>query len=239
MRAWVIALLDPEPIEKGTAGKDKAEIQTPPRFKLPKKFADNPTEGTNSVRGSRNRSLRSASPSKIATPSRKIASPRKRQSKKSAASEDSPATEASNQLNKIMQNGTAASETPDTAVSAEEKVRVEVDESVEKIGDVETTHTTVRVEMPAGSPDLPLPDNAEDMIAQAKEMVEKMREEDGGRPRSSKGKRKAEVLDDTEEDMAVGPVQPAKKVKVIEEEIKKQKVRNRALVGIAAAMAVG
>ncbi|KAF2103536.1 putative apses transcription factor [Rhizodiscina lignyota] len=244
MRSWIIALLDPEPIEKGTRDKDKSSIQTPPKYVLPKKYALAPTEGTNSVRGSRRRELRSASPSKIATPSRKIASPRKRAAKKTAT-EDTPAAEASKELNKIIENGengTAPSTEPESkteSIDMEDKVRVEVDETVERTDDVETTHTTVRIEMPAGSPELPLPDNAEDMIAQAREMVEKAREEEG-RPTSSKGKRKADVLEEEEEDAdEAGPVQPAKKVKMMEQQLKRQKVRNRAMVGVIAVFAVG
>lgn len=241
MRPWIVALLDNEPIEKGTKDKDKQDISTPPRFKLPNKFAQDPNKGTNSVRGStRKRDLRSASPAKLdpTTPSeRKIASPRKRQSKKSSVTNATPATDASNALNKVVANGTS----PDAgtpALDSKENVRIEVDESVEQAGDVETTLTTVRVEMPAGHPDLPLPESAEEMVAKAREMVEEAKELDG-RATSPRGKRKAAEIDgaDDNDALAVQPV--SKKTRLMEETIKREKIKTRALIGIAATFVVG
>lgn len=223
MRAWVVALLDPEPIEKGTRGTEGLLISTPPKFTLPKKYQNNPMDGKSTVRGRKS----TASPTKASeTPSeRKIASPRKRQPKKASTAEATPAKDASGALKRALENG-------------EETVRVEVDEAVEQDGDVETVHTTVRVEMPAGHPDLPLPESAEEMVAKARKMVEEARELDGtaGRPASAKGKRKASAI----ESDADGTLVPAsKKARVLEEQIKRQKVRTRALIGIASTLAVG
>ena len=120
----------------------------------------------------------------------------------------------------------------------DEKVMVEVDSAVEVNGDTETIHTTVKVEMPFGSPDLPLPEDTSDMIAKAKEMVEEARKLEG--ESSGTGKRKAEVLDDTETDEERdAELQPAKRARLLQQDLKVQRVRNRALVGIAATMAIG
>ena len=120
----------------------------------------------------------------------------------------------------------------------EEKVTVEVDSVVEVKGDVETTHTNVKVAMPAGSPDLPLPESTEEMIAKAKEMVEEARKLEG---ESSNGslKRKADELDDDEDDAKDSELQPAKRARLLEVELKKQRVRTRALIGGAATLAIG
>ena len=118
-------------------------------------------------------------------------------------------------------------------------MRVEVDTAVEVNGDTETTHTNVKVEMPAGSPDMPLPESTEEMIAKAKEMVAEARKLEGEVARGSK--RKAEVLDeDDEEDEEKDAVlMPARKARVLERELKVQRVRNRAMIGVAATLAIG
>ena len=131
------------------------------------------------------------------------------------------------------------------AVDENDKVTVNVDSAVEVNGDIETTHTTVQVKMPLGSPELPLPETTEQMIETAKEMVEEARKLEGESSKAA-GKRKLEVLeldnDDNDEggsdSLAAGP-NPAKKAKVMEQEIKKQKVRNRTLIGVAATVAIG
>jgi hypothetical protein len=61
-----------------------------------------------------------------------------------------------------------------------DRVRVEVDSAVDVNGDIEVTTTSVKVEMPAGSPEMPLPESTEEMIAKAKEMVEEARKLEGG-----------------------------------------------------------
>ena len=121
----------------------------------------------------------------------------------------------------------------------DDKVAVQVKSEVENNGDVETTHTTVSVKMPPGSPEMPLPESTEEVVSKAKRMVEEARKLEGRKSRSS-SKRKAEVLgegDDAQADEI--EVQPAKKTKLMEQEVRKQKVRNRALIGVAASLAIG
>lgn len=123
-----------------------------------------------------------------------------------------------------------------------EKVTVNVQSTTEVDGDQETIQTTVSVKMPLGSPDLPLPEDTAEMIAKAKQMVEEARKLEG-ESSSSNTKRKADVFDDEEEDVENEvdgmELQPAKKTKLMELEVKKQKVRNRALLGVAASLAIG
>ncbi|KFY88699.1 hypothetical protein V500_06180 [Pseudogymnoascus sp. VKM F-4518 (FW-2643)] len=127
----------------------------------------------------------------------------------------------------------------------EPKVTVQVDKEVVVENGVETTHTHVEVEMPAGFAELPLPEDTEAMIAKAKEMVDAAVKADDeakaaaeteagpSKPAAKKVKRKAEEEAEKENEGA-----PAKRAKV-ESELKKEKVRARALIGISATLAIG
>jgi hypothetical protein len=233
MRPWIVALLDPEPIEIGTKDKHKSSIATPPKFILQDKeklFAPPPSMSSSTRK-------RSVSPMKSP---RKMASPRKRAARgasvaKSDASEGDLAKKASKALQSLT-NG--ASATPSSAT--EDVVRVEVDETVEKHNDMETIHTTVKVEMPADHPDLPLPENTEDMIAKAKEMVEEANKLEEKKKRGRPSKRKAdeaELVDDTGEAGASNS-QSAKRQRMVET-LKKERVKTRALLGLTATLAIG
>lgn len=179
-----------------------------------------------------------------------MASPRKRVTKAVKEANAAAARQARDSLQATLDSATsvADSESVDPpSVNGEkpseerDKVAINVDSSVEVNGDTEITHTHVQVKMPAGSPELPLPETTEEMIATAKEMVEAAQKLEGESSKSGSGKRKAEVLEaDEEEDEATArEVQPAKKARVMEQEIRKQKVRNRAIIGVAATLAIG
>ncbi|KAF2838931.1 hypothetical protein M501DRAFT_935188 [Patellaria atrata CBS 101060] len=244
MTTWIVALLDPEAIEPGTKDK-KHDIATPPKFVLPEKGALLPPQSANtaSVRRSK-REMRSVSPSKIATPSRKIASPRKPRVKKVAKTEPSAASIASSALQIALENGTEVSQATESVVSESvngETIRVQVDETVEKNGDVETTTTAVKIDMPADAPTLPLPESPEAMLAKATEMVEEAKKLESSRSDTLKptkrSKRKAEEVE-MDEDGERPLEAPAKKAKVVEE-TRKDKVRFRAALGIGATLAIG
>ena len=117
----------------------------------------------------------------------------------------------------------------------EDKVKVEVEQTVDITGDTETTHTNVVVEMPAGSPELALPESAEKMLETARKMVEEAKALEGS-PRISR-KRKAEEVEPSDIDAEL-PLQPAKKAKVLEEKLKREKVRTRAFIGVTATLAI-
>lgn len=254
MRLWVEALLDPSPIEKGTKDRQNHHIQMPPRFDINQAAPTVILPPSSSLRPTRARSTRSASPSKIATPSRKMASPRKsrRTPKPEAAKteevkETLRASSATSALQNVLENGTTASESvASESVNGEAKpedaVRIEIQETVEQNGEVETTTTNVKIDVPADHPELPTPENPQALLEEARRMVEEAQKLEGGAVEPVKSsKRKAEDLskdDDDAEDAS--EERPAKQARVeVEQKLVKEKVTRRALVGLGLMAAIG
>ncbi|TPX13439.1 uncharacterized protein E0L32_006169 [Thyridium curvatum] len=163
----------------------------------------------------------------------------------SAAQPDTPMTEDSEKP--VAEN--AAVEPPALLAPVEEdpKVKINVDQNVKVDTDgVETTVTNVEVEVPmAGEP--PSAEEMARMLAEAREMVQPAIEAaSSNTPTAKKSKRKADDItvgdkdEETKENAAENaPEEPrAKKVKT-EVELKKERVRKRALLGISATLAVG
>ncbi|KAE8448595.1 hypothetical protein EG329_009020 [Mollisiaceae sp. DMI_Dod_QoI] len=237
---WIKALLDNTPIEiNPTKDSTPKTISPPPKFLMPQESLTAPTP-------TRGRPRRSASPSKIASP-RKVTGTRSRKAKsesvKSESVEPVSVKTASKNLQESLKAAMTESEASVTEVKDVEEpvVRVNVDTEVEVKGDVETTHTHVEVEMPAGSPELPLPEDTAAMIEKAKEMVEAAVKSQNSDVVSApkKLKRKAEDIEEEKEEGAAEPV-PAKKAKTTATtELRKERIKTRALLGISATLAIG
>lgn len=242
---WIRALLDPAEITQ-TPSSTKKPIAAPPKFEPPMEKTKIPA----SAKGSRSRGTRSASPSK-ATPAKARASPKKRQTKAQKDANNAHANAASAALQSALDDAVSVAEAetsldstaldsilpspPPTSADSSDMVKVEVDQSVEVEGNTEITHTNVTIEMPAGSPELPLPEDTEQMLETARKMVEEAKALDG-LPKISK-KRKALDPEPSDIDAAL-PVQPAKKARVLEEKLKREKVRTRAMLGVTATLAI-
>jgi len=119
------------------------------------------------------------------------------------------------------------------------KVSVETTTHLTASGDEEIERTKVNVEMPTGNPDLPLPTNPQEMLAEARKMVAEAQKIGG--PSKGKGKRKVqEMLDDDDDDeLDVGPALPPKRARKLEIELRKERIARRALTGIAASLLLG
>lgn len=227
---WIKALLDNTPIEVNTSKEATPKtISPPPKFLIPQESLAAPSP-------SRARSRRSASPTKSASP-KKAGSTRSRKSKAEKADSTEPSTKpATKNLQQALKAAASEDIKPVEKVTdkAEPVVKVNVDKDVEVKGDVEITHTRVEVEMPAGLPDLPLPEDTAAMIAEAKRMVEEATKAENDAGPSNPKKRKVE--EDAEEKEKEST--PAKKAKV-ESDLRKEKIKTRALIGISATLVIG
>ena len=175
------------------------------------------------------------SPVKNASPAKSTKKPRV--TKKDKEADAATAREASATLQAALDDATSATPAPSESIDGE-KVMVEVESNVEKKGNTETTTTNVKIEMPAGSAEMPLPESPEEMIEKAKQMVEEAKQMEG-ESSSSGSKRKAEEMDEDSDESGDNELQPAKRARRLEQELKTEKVRNRAMVGVAATLALG
>ena len=237
---WIHALLDSEPIVQTSEDPKAKSISPPPKFKFTAgdKLYLPPPNGT-PARGARAATPKSrgrpraSSPEKKGSPQKNIKKPRATKASKEANA--ATAREASASLQADLHS--AASIADSESVNGE-MVKVDVESTIEKKGDTETTTTNVKIEMPKDAPEISLPESPEQMIQQAKEMVEAAKKIDGEAGPSSL-KRKAEELDDDSDESGDNELQPAKKARLLEEQLKKQKVRSRALIGVAATLTIG
>ncbi|OIW32591.1 hypothetical protein CONLIGDRAFT_274497 [Coniochaeta ligniaria NRRL 30616] len=139
-------------------------------------------------------------------------------------------------------------------VEEEPKLHVHVNQDItvdEQTGE-ETTHTKVDVEIPlAGVP--PSAEEAARMVAEAREMVKAAAEgmaataaqTDDHSVESKKNKRKADFIETEEEegketagDATIAEIRQSKRIKT-EVELKKERIKKRAFIGISATLAVG
>lgn len=209
--------------------------------------------GTGAGMGTRARSLRSASPSKSATPVRAIASVRKKRSTMRSTSNNVTANSAvaktpTSSFLSAVDSATSIADTesrdasvdPDAAPK-DDIIHVHIDTTVDRHDDIESTHTKLQIDMPAGLPDLPLPTDPQDMLAQAKELVEAANRMDGRINGVKSLKRKADDFEDDDDDENVLELaeRSVKRQKVLEVDLKKERVKTKALIGLSATLTVG
>lgn len=239
---WIEALLDDTPIVQGPEDPPLKNISSPPQFTFTandktRLLPPNGTPRASTPKSSRGRP-RAGSPAKNASPA-KVPTKKPRVSKAAKEADAATARDASASLQAALDNATSeVASTPETEPVDGEKVKIEVESNVETKGDTETTTTNVKIEMPSGSAELPFPESPEEMIEKAKEMVAEANKING-KSSSSALKRKAEEMEDESDESGDSELQPAKKARLLEQDLKKERVRSRALLGVAATLAIG
>ncbi|KAG8168289.1 hypothetical protein KVR01_003978 [Diaporthe batatas] len=264
---WIRALLDPADIVVSNASENSPpkRINAPPKY-IPTASATTLVPPTpTSMRSTRSR--RSASPTKGPSSRRNVAaSPRKRSTRTTSAQPESSETPSTSRKTSLT-NGDIPVLAPSEALKVEElkvehvdkgltgtletvqeepkvKVTIEQDVKVEENGtEVERTKVDLKMPFTAGAP--PSADDAARMIEEAKAMVASAEADIAETSsKTAKGKRKAEDYEaDMEEDGAAGEtnvdLRPRAKKAKTEVELRKNKVKRRALMGITFTLAAG
>ncbi|KAL4784975.1 hypothetical protein BJX76DRAFT_325953 [Aspergillus varians] len=122
----------------------------------------------------------------------------------------------------------------------DDKVKIDIKSNASEEAGVQTAQTTISVEMPISLPGPPSAAETQEMIAKAKDMVKeavKLQEEPAESSAVAK-KRGAEEAELSEEEDEEAKNLRTKRAKVLEEKLKRERVRNRALVGVTAAFAL-
>lgn len=216
IRRWIEALLDPESITHGTSDPKKA-IKSPPAYKF--KDVTNGASKTPAKKSAGRKSVRSdkaeVPEASSKTPSRKIATPRKPRKSRGKSAEP-----------EALLNG-------DTA-----RVEIETETKPSLTGEEDVESTKVNIEMPTGHPDLPLPDNASEMLDKAREMVKEAGKITNAS--AAKGKRKVkDMLEGDDDEAALSPGPESKRQRPATVELRKERLSRRALTGIAVSLGVG
>lgn len=256
---WIRALLDPAQIPVSTSA-DGPSISAPPKFDISKvALSLAPPTPSSIPRSTRGR--RSMSPTKEST-KRGTASPRKRATKTKVKAVDAVVETTA------LPNGTSETKHDEVVMKTSEfepavvldpreedpKVKVDVKEKItknKKGGETKTVTTEVELPLPtAGEP--PSAEEISKMMEAAKEMVKSQNEGEGtpkktpskeGSAKKSKrkandisvGKDEKETSDNAEKEEEAPRAKKAK----TEVELRRTKVKNRALFGIGATVAVG
>jgi hypothetical protein len=106
--------------------------------------------------------------------------------------------------------------------------------------DVKISQTTVSLDMPISLPEVPSAAETEEMIAQAKGMVEDaIKAQAGGATESESIKvTKKRKPEEDDEETSAESTQRAKKAKVLENKLREERVRNRSIFGVSVAFAL-
>ncbi|KAJ5177960.1 uncharacterized protein N7500_000659 [Penicillium coprophilum] len=127
-------------------------------------------------------------------------------------------------------------------IKEEQEEAVEVSVADDAADIVESTHTTVSLDMPISLPEVPSAAETAEMIAQAKDMVEEaikaQAEGTTAESTSVKVTKKRKSEDDDDEETSAESSQRAKKAKVLENKLKQERVRNRSIFGVSVAFAL-
>jgi hypothetical protein len=262
MYDWVRALLDPTDIVQSPSSAKK-HITPPPKFELPESDA---APSSISASPSR-RSRRSVSPSKK-SPSKARGSRAKKEVPPTPSTTAANATLQSalnmdaESVNETMESVEEDIEAKtigspkktkgrkskkDSTVEPEDKKAEKADKKKKKAdkhddakAKTKTEKTTVSIDAPITLPEVPSAEETKEMIAKAKGMVQEAIKTDGAAVKSASAKvtkkRKGEDLSE-DEDEETG-AERAKKAKLLEDKLKRERVRNRALVGVSAAFAL-
>lgn len=220
-------------------------ISTPPKFVFTANDRTHlpPPNGTARASTPKSRGRpRGTSPAKNTSPA-KQSTKKPRATKAAKEADAASAREASASLQATLEDTTPhvapttqTTEKPESSESDDNKVHVRVETNIKTKGDETKETTLVEIEGPKGSPPM-MTEHAEDVIEAARMVQENNKKY--GESSSSKSKRKAEEMDPESDGSADNEVQPAKRAKLLAEELKKEKVRTRALLGVAATLVIG
>ena len=246
---WIAALLDEEEVKN--PDETRKTISPPPPYKFSANDKTTLQTSTDMPRAStpgRGRGRpRASSPIKGGTPGGKSGSPRKQRSTKSSKEANAAASKEANaslqaMLDKEAEAAESESVDGERAVNGE-KGTIRIENTTLVNGEGETTTTALKFELPGGSAEIPAPENAEQMIEEAKAMVAEVRKLEGESSTtnagSGKGKRKVEELEEDSDENGEDEQQPTKKARLLEQKLTRERVRNRALLGVAATLAIG